>query len=458
MPATVDTSLRSDTSPRPLDPLPAARTRPRSLAHLSWLYLHFLLYCKTKGPSGIGLRARNDLAPNRLQTHFKYSFASCTQEWGEGAEGMLPVPILAMKALLYDVFLQELGDLASKQQRHGRSQWTRTDMGDGPIDEVTGMKDLGPFVTLDGVASRTEGNDGTHIEYPGRTQIQHYFFRRGYRVIDQASANDFTPHLRIQSELTSAVPSSNGATSVNVPQAAGGDLTTQMSNCVTCGTARLVIAVDCVPGLGQNSLLRCEELVVPLLGRGEEILFPVAVREIVMAGENEEDGTSTLSIERRPRSRKISLSSSNYGIPKNCRQTQDAIKYAIEAGLVIHRTQYIAHPQPIPGGFVFYAFHVDNLQRLWIELTLAFLSLSNKSLRLGPSLLLSTMTDLASDAPDDDQDADYSCTIETHNQSGNSLCSRRRLITATGISADNTVEVKINDTIGPAGSEGFLRY
>lgn len=154
----------------------------------------------------------------------------------EGAEGTLTeqekkkrlLPGLAMKdqepekALPDDVFLQELGDLVSgkkrpaesdrspKRQRRGRSpsprrvpsprRWAgnegrpnggRPAIDDKPVlfkiynGKVTGMKDFGAFVTLEGVAGRAEGmlprfllqfkiltrycRHGTHIEYSGRT-------------------------------------------------------------------------------------------------------------------------------------------------------------------------------------------------------------------------------------------------------------------------------------------------
>ncbi|KAJ7283259.1 P-loop containing nucleoside triphosphate hydrolase protein [Mycena rebaudengoi] len=146
-----------------------------------------------------------------------------------------------VKALPDDVFLQELGDLVSgkktrasaveddrapKRQRRGRSpsprrRSPRTAGGrlstTKPVlfkiynGKVTGLKDFGAFVTLEGVAGRAEGMVHiSAIQAGRRTRGQAVKVKvlsaTGNRVslsmkdVDQASGRDLTPHLRIQSE------------------------------------------------------------------------------------------------------------------------------------------------------------------------------------------------------------------------------------------------------------------
>ncbi|KAJ6612139.1 P-loop containing nucleoside triphosphate hydrolase protein [Mycena sp. CBHHK59/15] len=143
-----------------------------------------------------------------------------------------------------DVFLEELGDLVSgkktrvrqseddrspKRQRRGRSPSPRrrspSPRRGMPVlfkiynGKVTGMKDFGAFVTLEGVAGRAEGMVHiSNIQSGGRVNSASDLLSRGQSVkvkvmsvagsriglsmkdVDQASGRDLTPHLRIQSE------------------------------------------------------------------------------------------------------------------------------------------------------------------------------------------------------------------------------------------------------------------
>ncbi|KAJ7667480.1 P-loop containing nucleoside triphosphate hydrolase protein [Mycena polygramma] len=175
------------------------------------------------------------------------------------------LPGLAMQdkepepALSDDVFLKELGDLVSgkkvrtrpseddrspKRQRRGRSPSPRRrspsprrgygrDQGrnggrpvidDKPVlfkiynGKVTGLKEFGAFVTLEGVAGRAEGMVHISNIQTGRVNSAADLLSRGQPVkvkvmsvagsriglsmkdVDQTSGRDLTPHLRIQSE------------------------------------------------------------------------------------------------------------------------------------------------------------------------------------------------------------------------------------------------------------------
>ncbi|KAJ7229174.1 P-loop containing nucleoside triphosphate hydrolase protein [Mycena pura] len=173
------------------------------------------------------------------------------------------LPGLALKnqdpvALPDDVFLQELGNLVTgkqmhprpsqddrspKRQRRGRSPSPRRRSpsprrGYGPqgrnggrpvIDDrpvlfkiyngkVTGLKDFGAFVTLEGVAGRAEGMVHISNIQTGRVNSASDLLSRGQAVkvkvmsvagtriglsmkdVDQITGRDLSPHLRIQSE------------------------------------------------------------------------------------------------------------------------------------------------------------------------------------------------------------------------------------------------------------------
>ncbi|KIK07287.1 hypothetical protein K443DRAFT_673549 [Laccaria amethystina LaAM-08-1] len=164
-----------------------------------------------------------------------------------------------------DVFLQELGDLVSgkksrpspigdepspKRQRRGRSpsprrrspspgrergdrrgdRWGSRNGGSRQMDErpvlfkiyngkVTGLKDFGAFVTLEGVMGRVEGMvHVSSIQTGARANSASDLLSRGQQVkikvmsvagnriglsmkdVDQVSGRDLTPHLRIMSE------------------------------------------------------------------------------------------------------------------------------------------------------------------------------------------------------------------------------------------------------------------
>ncbi|KAF5366929.1 hypothetical protein D9757_010847 [Collybiopsis confluens] len=151
-----------------------------------------------------------------------------------------------------DLFLKELGDLVSGQKRtsqlerspkrqrrdrsaspvrrspsppRGRGRNTRTFLDDRPIlfkvynGRVSGLKEFGAFVTLEGVAGRVEGmvhvsniqtgaraNSATDLLSRGQNVKVKVMSVAGTRIslsmkdVDQVSGRDLTPHLRIKSE------------------------------------------------------------------------------------------------------------------------------------------------------------------------------------------------------------------------------------------------------------------